>query len=1072
MKVERRSACAVATAGTLLAFTLAPASALVPSMGGWTPAAYAAPADNGLPQVTKYVKVVDAAIQDGTYTFVSTSTSDGKLRILHRTDKTAKLDRCVARNTGEELAPIDCEVSGLSGTHAHEWEIAIVPGGFTMRSKTADGSYLHIEQGGAKAASGAQTLRIARLEDGSFSIGREVDGAMRYLAYTASGWTVASEPYGISLYRETKVEPKVLPNGKADTGTTEGQPFPKGTGGSQNYRIPALVTLSDGTLFAAIDARWNTQADAGGLDTIISTSKDGGKTWTYRFPNYFNDSTEAYNNKATAFIDPVVIQDDEGAVHMMVDLWPGGVALNSAANNHPVNSSGYVEIDGRQRLALYGTPDPDAQRAQGAERGEGYSHYVGDFRADGLAPVIKAADGSVEYLVDREYYLYDHQGAPLYCQQLGSSDYVQQNVFYYNARLHVIATSYLWHITSTDGGVTWSAPNMLNEQVRTGRASNDCFYGVGPGRGLVTSTGRIVLPCYTYKYGVGDGNSSVIYSDDNGKTWKRSNDIARQTSEATVVEADGRLYLFARHGWYAASDDGGTTWKDERTLASSGLDITTSCQIDALTYSQKIDGKTAIILSAPTGGTRANGKVFVGLVGEDGSITWKYRTPITANGSHFAYSCLTEKADGSLGLLYEAADAEIIYRDLAIEDVAPGAEIGSKRLIDVPLYGTFSHTVDGPFTGYEGVEASVVDIRVSDNGDGTKTVTYTGKAEGEVRFTETGSGTAYTVRVAPTRLVERVIDPGQTITEALSGGALTHLPDASVATAELARKRLIDVLGEVPGSLGADASFSGEAVALSRALFTFTADGGGWTVSGTDANGATVYVNLASAGFPGASTSRRIELRDGEEPGTVKLYDGAANRYLHFHRNGTAVFDRCTNDSSGADCFELYRKVEGASSDIEGYERVASGDAVKDGDRLLIVARVPGADGGPDALYALNPSLDASNKYSHVVKVDPERASTTLSVTGVAPGVTDVAVDETVYRITVRGVPGQGGEGGQDGEGGQGGDSGSASKPEAPGSSKGDASASLPTTGDASAAAGVLGALGAALAAWGGRRKR
>ena len=68
---------------------------------------------------------------------------------------------------------------------------------------------------------------------------------------------------------------------KPAEGTTTGQPFAAGTGGSQNFRIPAMVTLSDGTIVAATDARWNTYVDAGGLDTIVSYSKDNGATWHY-----------------------------------------------------------------------------------------------------------------------------------------------------------------------------------------------------------------------------------------------------------------------------------------------------------------------------------------------------------------------------------------------------------------------------------------------------------------------------------------------------------------------------------------------------------------------------------------------------------------------------------------------------------------------------------------------------------------------------------------------------------------------------------------------------------------------
>ena len=49
-------------------------------------------------------------------------------------------------------------------------------------------------------------------------------------------------------------------------GVTQGQPFVAGTAGSQNFRIPSMVTLSNGTIVAAADMRWNTTVDAGGLN--------------------------------------------------------------------------------------------------------------------------------------------------------------------------------------------------------------------------------------------------------------------------------------------------------------------------------------------------------------------------------------------------------------------------------------------------------------------------------------------------------------------------------------------------------------------------------------------------------------------------------------------------------------------------------------------------------------------------------------------------------------------------------------------------------------------------------------
>ena len=70
------------------------------------------------------------------------------------------------------------------------------------------------------------------------------------------------------------------------SGIAQDNPFPKGMGSSTCFRIPALVTLADGSLFAAADARWNTTYDGGGLDTMVARSKNNGKDWEWAFVNY------------------------------------------------------------------------------------------------------------------------------------------------------------------------------------------------------------------------------------------------------------------------------------------------------------------------------------------------------------------------------------------------------------------------------------------------------------------------------------------------------------------------------------------------------------------------------------------------------------------------------------------------------------------------------------------------------------------------------------------------------------------------------------------------------------------
>lgn len=533
---------------------------------------------------------------------------------------------------------------------------------------------------------------------------------------------------------------------KPTNGTTTSQPFKAGTGGSSNFRIPALVTLSDGTLVAAADARWNTTGDGGGLDTIVSHSSDGGQNWSYTFANYLGDNGNVYNSGSTAFIDPALATDGK-TVYMLVDLFPAGYALNSA-DYAPVAAAAF-DAQGRLKLAASGSGD--------------YSYYLGTF-ADGFASIY-GVDGTAvgNYTVDEYFNLY-YNGEQV------------SNLFYSDAAYQVVKTTYLYLTKSTDGGETWSAPTLLNV-----KNADEQFYGVGPGRGLVTSTGRIIFACYTYANGQ-DGKTSVIYSDDNGETWTRSVDMTEQSSEAALVEADGNLYMFTRHSGYYVSKDYGETWGSRQTV--SGISYTTSCQLSAITYSEKIDGKTAILLSAPTN-DRTNGEIFVGLVQDDGSISWDYTYDV--NDSTYQYSCLTEKADGSIGLLYENGSAAITYTAIAIDQIASNAQIGDEdagdettldvtegymETQDVTVYIGQTRTLTDDSGNYEesytgaGLNADIATVEV----DGTTVEGGTSKALGStVSMNSNGTYTG-------------VISDGNGNYLVLSGSSITSTDDINAAT--------------------------------------------------------------------------------------------------------------------------------------------------------------------------------------------------------------------------------------------------------------------------------------------------
>lgn len=73
------------------------------------------------------------------------------------------------------------------------------------------------------------------------------------------------------------------------------------------------------------------------------------------------------------------------------------------------------------------------------------------------------------------------------------------------------------------------------------KTAAESAYLVAPGRGITTSDGTIIFPCYSYNGSADSQVSSFIYSKDNGVTWTRSSGIKNTwSSENELVElSDG-----------------------------------------------------------------------------------------------------------------------------------------------------------------------------------------------------------------------------------------------------------------------------------------------------------------------------------------------------------------------------------------------------------------------------------------------------------------------------------------------------------------------------------------------------
>jgi hypothetical protein len=118
------------------------------------------------------------------------------------------------------------------------------------------------------------------------------------------------------------------------------------------------------------------------------------------------------------------------------------------------------------------------------------------------------------------------------------------NIFFHNSPFQVYPTNYLY-FTSTEDGINWSAPTLLNLKTKEEQALL-----IGPGNGVYDRTNdRLIFTAYSHTQGKKE-YASVIWRDGDG-SWHRTENatVNEWSSEASsVLLDDGRLRVFYRSG--------------------------------------------------------------------------------------------------------------------------------------------------------------------------------------------------------------------------------------------------------------------------------------------------------------------------------------------------------------------------------------------------------------------------------------------------------------------------------------------------------------------------------------------
>ncbi|WP_266202426.1 sialidase family protein [Pontibacter kalidii] len=209
-------------------------------------------------------------------------------------------------------------------------------------------------------------------------------------------------------------------------------------------------------------------------------------------------------------------------------------------------------------------------------------------------------------------------------------------------------------VSSSDDGKTWSEPYSITEQIKN---PDWRIYFNGPGNGIVMQNGTLVFPSQYWDEN-GMPHSSIIYSQDNGQTWKSGIGAKANTTESQVVETTpGTLMLNMRdnRGRFrsvATTTDLGQTWVEHHTSYSALPDPVCMGSFIKASVRTNSGPQEVLFFSNPA---TPSGRYNITLkASTDLGETWPSGNELLIDErGTYGYSALTKIDDNTLGLLYE-----------------------------------------------------------------------------------------------------------------------------------------------------------------------------------------------------------------------------------------------------------------------------------------------------------------------------------------------------------------------------------------------------------------------------------
>ena len=223
---------------------------------------------------------------------------------------------------------------------------------------------------------------------------------------------------------------------------------------------------------------------------------------------------------------------------------------------------------------------------------------------------------------------------------------------------------------STDDGKSWSAPINITEQVKD---PTWYFLLQGPGRGITMEDGTLVFPIQ-FIDSTRVPNAGIMYSKDQGETWKIHNYARTNTTEAQVAEVQpGALMLNMRDNRggsraVAITKDLGETWIEHESSRKALQEPVCMASLIHVKAGENVLNRDLLIFSNPN---TTKGRHHITIkISLDGGVTWLPEHQLLLDeDNNWGYTCLTMVDKETIGILYESSVAHITFQTIKLKDI-------------------------------------------------------------------------------------------------------------------------------------------------------------------------------------------------------------------------------------------------------------------------------------------------------------------------------------------------------------------------------------------------------------------